>query len=290
MKKRDYNKWLQQVLQKEELTAQEMEQILDGQLRLPARAMDAALIRRCRLALYPNLQGAGVPGKRETLDRVHAFLQKEGSKEDSNANGFSKAKKRFFLRPAALATCVLFCMILFNVSNDAVGFNVWNLLFSWNDETMKMKLDLQAKLSNNVNYLNHTQTDDFFQKLEELEITPLMPSWMPDGFSLDRVESKIETEYLRWAVGTYTCGDRQFRISAEKDISGNLESTRSVEKDKREPDIYEQGGIKFYIMDNLGRSSVIWFDPPYIISISGHVTREELRHMIDSIFERSISK
>lgn len=291
MKKREYIKWLAHVLQKEELTNQEMEQILDGQLLLPARAMDAALIRRCRLALYPHIQGVDVPGKRETINRVHASLQKERSKEDAKENGFAKAKKRFFLRPASLVACVLFCVLLFNFSNDAEGFNVWHLLFSWNDETMKMELDMQAKLiGNNVDYLNHTQTDVFFQKLEELEIAPLLPTWMPEGFAMERVESKIETEYYRWAVGAYSYGDRDLLISVVKNTSKNPGGIMSLEKDERKPDIFERGGIKFYIMDNLSRTRAYWYDPPYMIDISGHVTREELRQMIDSMFERSTLK
>ncbi len=290
MKKREYIKWLAQVLQKEELTNQEMEQILDGQLLLPAQAMDAALIRRCRLALYPHIQGADVPGKRETLNRVHAFLQKERSKEDAKEKESAKAKKRLFLRPASLVACVLFCVLLLNVSNDAVGFNVWRLLFSWNDETMKMELDMQANLKNNVDYLYQTQTDAFFQKLEELEITPLLPTWIPDGFILKRVEGNIENEYHRWALGTYSCGDGDLVISVIMRISNNPGGVSSLEKDKREPDIFEQGGMKFYIMDNLSRSRVFWSDPPYIIDISGYMTRDELKKMIDSIFERRISR
>lgn len=292
MKKREYIKWLAHVLQKEELTNQEMEQILDGQLLLPARAMDAALIRRCRLALYPHIQGADVPGKRETLNRVHAFLQKERSKEDAKEIGSAKAKKRFFFRPASLVACVLFCVLLFSVSNDAEGFNVWRLLFSWNDEIMKMELDVQAKLTgkDNVDYLYQTQTDAFFQKLEELEITPLLPSWMPKGFVLDRVDSKVENDHNRWAVGIYSCGDRDLMIFVTKIISQNTGGILSFEKDEREPDIFEQGGIKFYIMDNLNNSHAFWYDPPYKVEITGGVKRGELRQMIDSIFERSKQK
>jgi hypothetical protein len=252
--------------------------------------MDAALVRRCRLALYPHIQGADVPGKRETLDRVHAFLQKEGSREQAKENESAGAKRRFFLRPAALVACVLFCVVLFNVSNDAVGFNVWKLLFSWNDETMKMRFEVQAKLTNNVDYLNHTQTDAFFQKLKELDITPLLPTWMPEGFVLDRVDSKVENDHNRWAEGSYSNGDRDLSIFIVVNVSKNPGGTMSFEKDEREPDIFEQGGTKFYIMDNLGRSRAFWYDPPYQVEITGHVTREELRQMIDSIFERSTSK
>jgi hypothetical protein len=287
---RKYKKWLAQVLQKEDLTAQDMEQILDGQLRLPARSMDGALIRRCRLALYPHIQGADVPGKQETLNRVHAFLQKEGNKEDKKKNESASARSRFFLRPATLVASVLFCVILFNVSYDAVGFNIWNLLFSWDDETMEINFDVQAKFTKNVDYLNQTQTDAFFHKLEELEITPLLPSWMPEGFELKSMDSKVVNEYNRWAAGDYSCGDRDLLIFVFKSTSMNTGGNLSLEKDEREPDIFEQGGIKFYIMDNLSRSLAFWYDPPYKVQITGQVTREELRQMIDSMFERSTSK
>jgi hypothetical protein len=287
---REYKKWLQQILQKEELTNQEMEQILDGQLHLPARSMDAALIRRCRLALYPHIHGAVIPGKQETLDRVHAFLQKESSKENARKNGNAGAKRRFFLRPATLVASVLFCVLLFSVSYNAVGFNIWDLLFSWDDETMNIKFDVQAKLTNNVDYLNQTQTDAFFQKLEELDITPLLPSWMPEGFVLDRVDSKVENDHNRWAVGIYSCGNRDLLIFVTMNTSKNTGGILSLEKDEREPDIFEQGGIKFYVMDNLKRAHAFWYDPPYKVEITGHVTREEIRQMIDSMFERSTSK
>jgi hypothetical protein len=141
-----------------------------------------------------------------------------------------------------------------------------------------------------VDYLNHLQTDAFFQKLEELEITPLLPSWMPEGFVLDRVDSKVENDHNRWAMGIYSCGDRDLLIFVSRNTSKNPGSILSLEKDEREPDIFEQGGIKFYVMDNLSRVHAFWYDPPYQVDITGHVTREELKQMIDSMFERSTSK
>ncbi len=288
MRVNEYKKWLRQVLQKEQLTTEEMAQILDGQLRLPAREMDAALIRKCRKALYPDLQGADMPGKQETLHRVRSFLQKEGRPEGTKAIESAGAKRHFFLRPAAFVSCVLFVVLLFGISINAVGFNVWDMIFHWNDESMKMEIAMQRQIKGREDHLGQSYDDAFIRKLAEMEMTPLLPSWMPDGFGLERVEGKIETEDYRWAVGNYTSGDMQLQISVFLDISGNFGGIWSLQKDEREPDIFEQGGIKFYIMDNLSRSRVFWYDPPYTISITGHVNREELRQMIDSIFERSI--
>jgi hypothetical protein len=128
--------------------------------------------------------------------------------------------------------------------------------------------------------------DAFFRKLEEMEITPLLPSWMPDGFALKRVDSKIETEYYRWAMGSYTCGDRELMINIIKDTSISPGGSLNIEKDERKPDIIEREGMKFYIVDNLGFTSVFWVDLPYTINIGGPVTRDELKQMINSMFDR----
>ncbi len=287
---KEYTKWLTQTLQKENLTTQDMVKILDGQLQLPERLVDGELIRKCRLALYPKIHGEDVPGKQETLERVHTFLQRDSHLKGEGENGFAGKKKHFRLRPAAFVASVLVIVLLFGVTINAVGFNVWRLIFQWNDETMEMEIAMRGRTRGYEDYLTKAYTDDFFRKLEEMDMTPQLPPKPPDGYVLEQVDGKIETDYMRWVIGSYKFGERQFAISVEKNTLDNSNGIRYVEKDERKPDIYERGGIKYYIIDNLSRSLAFWIDPPYIINISGHVTREELRQMIDSIYERSISQ
>jgi len=197
-------------------------------------------------------------------------------------------KKRFRLRPVIIAAFILLLVLLFGVVLHAVGINVWRLIVTWDDETMEMRMDTQGRIIRR-GYVNDFDTacdDAFFQKLEELEITPLLPSRLPDGFVLELVESKIETEYCRWALGTYTLGERLFHISVEKNVVRGSGGITFIEKDEREPDIYERGGVNFYVIDNLKRSGAFWFDPPYFLNISGHLSRDEIKQMIDSMFER----
>jgi hypothetical protein len=225
------------------------------------------------------------------MKRVQTVKDKLPNKcmmKEASASGLTVRGKCFRLHSVLFATCTLLFILVLGFTFHAMGYNVWRLFVSWDDETMKMRLDAQGNITGQgyKNDMELTIADAFFQKLEELEIAPLLPSWMPEGFALERVESKIETEYYRWAVGIYSCGDRDLLISVVKNISKNPGTISSLEKDEREPDIFEQGGIKFYIMDNLSRSRAFWYDPPYMIDISGHVTREELSQMIDSIFER----
>ncbi len=207
---------------------------------------------------------------------------------ETNASGLSGVKKRFRLRPAAIAACALLLVLLFGVAFHAVGMNMWRLFVSWDDDTMKMRIDAQGKITGRgyKNDLEPALDDAFFQKLEEMDMIPLLPSRLPDGLMLERVESKIETEYMRWATGIYTRDDGQFLISVVKRITERSGGNWSLQKDDRKLDMYERGGINFYIMDNLSMSRVFWIEPPYIIDIAGHVSREELRQMVDSMFER----
>lgn len=207
---------------------------------------------------------------------------------ESYASGLSGKKKRFRIRPISFAACSLLPVLVLGFVFQASGLNMWRLFVSWENEIMEMREEKNGwKMRQEYESEIEPAFDDaFFQKMEEMDMNPLLPSWMPEGFILEDVESKIETEYSRYALGAYTCGERQFHISVVKNISENSGGVWSLEKDENKPDIYEQGGIKFYIMDNLSRSRAFWFDPPYTINISGNVTRDELKQMINSMFKR----
>ncbi len=207
--------------------------------------------------------------------------------EEACASGLTIRKMRLRFHPVFFAAFTLLFIFLFGFVFHAMGYNVWRFFVSWDDETMKIVFSKQGNITwhDNEYNLKPSIDDTFFQKLEELEITTLMPSWMPDGFALERVDSKIERSHDRWAVGMYTYGDRQLQIAVIKDISFGCNMW--IEKDEREPEIYERGGMSFYVMDNLKRAVVQWFDPPYKISMTGHVSRDELKQMIDSMFVRN---
>lgn len=208
--------------------------------------------------------------------------------EGGSASGLSGKNKRLHFHPVIFIAFTMLSIFLLGFVFQAMGYNVLRLFVSWDDETMKVRFDAQGNIDwhGYESGLEPAFSDAFFQKLEEIEMKPLMPSWMPEGLALERVNGKIETEYYSWAVGTYSCGDRDLLISVVKNISKNPGTISSLEKDEREPDIFEQGGIKFYIMDNLSRAHAFWYDPPYMVEITGLVTREEIRQMINSMFER----
>ena len=57
------------------------------------------------------------------------------------------------------------------------------------------------------------------------------------------------------------------------------------QKDEGDPIPYEAGGITHLLTTNAGRPVALWANGPAECCISGDITMEELKQMIDSIYE-----
>ena len=55
--------------------------------------------------------------------------------------------------------------------------------------------------------------------------------------------------------------------------------------DEGDPIPYEAGGITHLLTTNAGRPVALWANGPAECCISGDITMEELKQMIDSIYE-----
>ena len=288
VKIREYKKWLRQVLKNRERTKEEARKILDGQLMLPPGEMDGALIRECRLLLLDEAGDAHATGKQETMDKVRAALDKGDKPAKARARGPEGGRRRFFRRPVLLPVFVLLTVLLVGVSVNAVGFNVWRLIFHWSGDILDMQVSLTGHIRGSAyeGGMGKSHDDALYQKLSQLDMDPLLPSWLPEGFLLEQAEGEIDNKSLRWVRGLYRSSGRLYQVAVERNTANDSSFSFGFEKDDRKPDIYDRGGIRFYLVDNLEKAYAYWVDPPYMISVGGDVSREELMSIIDSIFER----
>ena len=62
-------------------------------------------------------------------------------------------------------------------------------------------------------------------------------------------------------------------------------ASSTYERDETEVEIYEKGGIQHYIFENLGQFVCAWYHGNIECSIGLDTSREDLKKMIDSIYE-----
>ena len=113
----------------------------------------------------------------------------------------------------------------------------------------------------------------------------LLPSAIPAGYAFESAEITNSYGWKDLQV-CYTNGDgRLLRFDYTRISPGTVMST-VVEKDDTPVEVYEREGTTYYFVTNLAYESVNWKSDEWTeCRISGYISRETLRDMIDSMYE-----
>lgn len=282
-----YRKWLAQVIRKDTLTRQEIEQILDGQLELPENEIDGDLLQECLLYLYPEYEKGDIPGEKESRDKILQFWREVKNEKDYTRDNMGEARLSQHLRPAMVMLLVLLgVMLLGTAIAYALGYPIWNYVFHWGDEQVRIDIKIQAPVNSPeasvaINHFGLGKGDAFDEKLKELQIDPILPR-LPEKYTLTAVDSSTGTT-LSNVIGLYSAENIMLHISITKVYDANADVAEIVEKDSNEYEIIEMDRTSYYLFDNLDTSEVIWVSPPYIIQLGGDISKDELVSMIKTM-------
>ena len=166
-------------------------------------------------------------------------------------------------------------MVVLAASVAALGYNLWGWLPIWGEEELHFEAETPRQ----------EQGDDDLQNIPEvlaaMDITePLYPKWLPED--LARTEVQIIEEPL-FLYENFSSAERHLSITISQ-ISGS--ETTVYQKEGNPPLEYITGGnVVHYIVDNTNEMSAIWYTHSYTTLIVGNVTIEEMKSIIDSVYE-----
>ena len=89
-------------------------------------------------------------------------------------------------------------------------------------------------------------------------------------------ESPIQKTY----IARYDNGDAKLRISVKSFVAADPEK---IEINEDLIETYESSGIEYYIFTNMDQKQAVWLKDSYECYISGDLTIEQIKTMIDSI-------
>lgn len=176
----------------------------------------------------------------------------------------------------AAVVCALVCLL---VVPAQAGF--WESFVRWNTETFSFLSDSsreEDQLFSEAMYLQLKET------AAQLTDQPVLPTWYPEGSSIIRVEEN-PAEDSDGFLAIFLLNGKEFHLSitaydAEEDMGG-----RKYEKNDGPPEEYYVNGIPHYIMGNMDRNVAVWRNGTTECSISGFLSVDEIKQMIDSIYE-----
>lgn len=193
----------------------------------------------------------------------------------------SKENKPKTLRPRWMhglvaAAAALAILIGGSVTAKALGVDVWKAVVQWTQDTFHFG-NWGSSCSNSNLTFNTLQ-----EALKEGNTpTWLAPTWIPDDFKL--VDITLEqTPRQKVYRAKYTNEGKNLIITVRDHLDGN---PVFVEQSDGLVEEYEVAGITYYLFENYDNVKAVWITGSYECYISGNVTIQELKQMIDSIKE-----
>jgi len=171
---------------------------------------------------------------------------------------------------------VIIITILALLYGTPVGASVRLSIATWTSETFSFG---QRRFGTQIN----PELESLHTALADNGVTEkLAPTWLPDGFVLfdiTAVPSSTQTIFHSF----FEADTRGITIQIV--VLYGI-STYTYEKDENPIEVYPRNGIDHYIMTNNGITSVVWTTKNYECIIAGDISVEEVKQMIDSIYER----
>ena len=187
-----------------------------------------------------------------------------------------RRSKIYWLRKLSAVAAVFLIVFLGSITAKAFGVDIWEAVITWTQETFHIggtqpdgpDIDKEIPFASLQEALQQAKID-----------VPLVPTWIPDEYVLTDIRIE-ETPVQDIYNAIYHNGDKTLKITVRNHLTANPEY---MEQSSDFNEIYEVAGIKYYIFTNNTQIQAVWTHDSYECYLSGHVTIDELKMMIDSI-------
>lgn len=208
------------------------------------------------------------------------------------APGWRHARLRRWGARSILAAAALAALLLsVSVAAAATGHDLWRMLAQWTDETMGITPGWIVPTEEEA--IRIPEEDGKYANLREAVeacglARPMVPRWLPEGFT--QVDLVVDTGFPDALIfqGAYQQGENVIVVFVEVFLPREGQDDRgygNFQKDEGDPIPYEAGGVTHLLSTNAGRPVALWSNGPAQGAISGDITMDELKRIIDSIYE-----
>lgn len=261
--------------QYDSMATEELEEILRLDAEMPeGQESDTDMILYIMEVLAERKRNNSHTGK-TALEAYESFKQ-DYMPETDNTTIPMKTENRLhrLVRRLVAAAAVLVLLIVGSATAKAFGFNIWQAVIQWTQETFHFGDWGNSDPNNNLQFATLQEA------LEYGKITtPLAPTWLPDGYELSDITVEI-TPLRKIYTAIYANGEKTLSIIVRDYLDGD---PVFVEQSENLVEEYKASGITCYLFKNNKQVQAIWIVDSYECNISGNITIEELKTMINSI-------
>lgn len=272
------------------MTNEELEEILrlDAQ-KTEGEESDLEMLLYVMEVLAVRRKNSENPGKTagEAFEAFKEHYMPEDS-TDETAQVSSKAqvinvKPTKRLRPwlsRLVATAAILTLIFISsITAHAMGIDIWDIIVTWTQETFQLRSTEADKAKEAVGN-DECEYISLQDALDRKSISvPLAPTWIPDGYEL--TDLRIDESPFQLVIFVvYQNEVRNIKIQIKQYLDSD---PQQIEQSDSLIEKYESNGITYYIFADYCDLQAVWINGDYECYISGQLSIEEIKSMIDSI-------
>ena len=232
-----------------------------------------------------------VLARRREEEDPQAFRSDEEALADFRENYMPKATQagrakvvrfpnRAFRTVAAVLAIVLVLAVGTSVTAEAFQIDIWGRFATWTKEIFQFTDMPQGTTVTNPEQEYNAELKSLQDALAQEEIVQkLAPTWMPDGY-ISKDMRVMKTPRARNINAIYEKNGSELVIKICQTIGVQAPQ---VEKNDDFLELYVVDGVEYYIFSNTETLNAAWSIGEFECIITGKITLEEMKKMIDSI-------
>ena len=269
-KNQDFSKY-------DEMTTEELEEILRLDAESREDEADTELLFYVMEVLARRRKEAKITGN-TAQEAWKSFEENYMPREARNVK--TKPIWSPWVRRVVAAAAVLTLLIVIPISAKAINIEkLWDVVATWAKETFSF----DSSGNDNVDAPSPNRKDEVAALKEMIASSDrdasIVPAWIPDGFELEKIETDISPVQEVYRA-FYSYGDKVIRIRVQTYLTDDFQK---VEIEEGYSEIYHVAGIDYYLFENVDQCRAVWLTEFYECVISGDLSIDEIKLMIDSI-------
>ena len=232
-----------------------------------------------------------VLARRREEEDPQAFRSDEEALADFRKNYMSKAMQagrskvvrfpnRAFRVAAAALAIVVILVVGTSVTAEAFQIDIWGKFATWTKEIFQFTDNSQGTTATNPEKDNSLELASLQASLAQHNIVEkIVPTWMPEGYKSKDLKIKNSPRVLN-INAIYEKDGSELVIKICQTIGVQAPQT---EKNDDFLELYVVDGVEYYIFSNTETLNAAWSIGEFECIITGKITLEEMKKMIDSI-------
>ena len=229
--------------------------------------------------------------RRKEEEDPHAFRSDEEALADFRENYMSRAMQasrtkvvrfpnRAFRVAAAVLAIVLILVVGTSVTAEAFHVDIWGKVATWTREIFQFTDNPQGTTAAKPEKDNSLELASLQAALDQHKIIEkIAPTWLPDGY-VNKTLDVFETPRVRNITAIYEKDESELIINIRQTIGI---PAHQIEKSDDLLEVYLADVVEYYIFSNTETLQTAWSIGEFECIITGKITLEEMKRMIDSI-------